>query len=77
MGLALFFKKLKMDLELGLKLRRVADEFSSTDFRFSKDRNGPVFISTETDSMFFLKADLKGIFISSSFASVFFFSSGC
>ncbi|CDP19625.1 unnamed protein product [Coffea canephora] len=49
-----------MDLELGLKLRRVADEFCLADFQFYKDRTGPVFISTETDSKFFLTAHLKG-----------------
>ncbi|XP_027149792.1 cilia- and flagella-associated protein 251 [Coffea eugenioides] len=49
-----------MDLELGLTLRRVADEFCSADFQFSKDRTGPVFISTETESLFFLTAHLKG-----------------
>ncbi|KAL3513891.1 hypothetical protein ACH5RR_026608 [Cinchona calisaya] len=49
-----------MELELGLKLTRVADEFSFIDFRFAKDRSGPVFISTETDSLFILTAHLKG-----------------
>ncbi|KAL1561144.1 hypothetical protein AAHA92_03885 [Salvia divinorum] len=48
-----------MDLELGLKLTSVADEFAS-DFRVAKDRAGPVFVSRETDTAFFLTANLKG-----------------
>ena len=64
-----------MDLELGLKLRRVADEFCLADFQFYKDRTGPVFISTETDSKFFLTAHPKGMLILPHLN--LFFSSGC
>ncbi|CAI9116528.1 OLC1v1017701C1 [Oldenlandia corymbosa var. corymbosa] len=49
-----------MELELELKLTRVADEFSSADFLLAKDRAGPLFISTESDTMFILTAHLKG-----------------
>ncbi|KAL2503697.1 SHSP domain-containing protein [Abeliophyllum distichum] len=49
-----------MELEWGLKLNRVVDGFSSTEFKFAKDRGGPVFFSTETDSMFILTLHLKG-----------------
>lgn len=49
-----------MELELGLKLARVADEFSSADLLIAKDRAGPLFLSTETDSLFILTAHLKG-----------------
>ncbi|KAG6422726.1 hypothetical protein SASPL_113106 [Salvia splendens] len=48
-----------MELELGLKLTNVADKFAS-DFRIAKDRAGPVFVSRETDTAFFLTAHLKG-----------------
>ncbi|KAH6780255.1 HSP20-like chaperones superfamily protein [Perilla frutescens var. hirtella] len=48
-----------MELELGLKLTSAADEFTS-DFTIAKDRAGPVFMSRETDTMFFLTAHLKG-----------------
>ncbi|PIN02927.1 hypothetical protein CDL12_24557 [Handroanthus impetiginosus] len=48
-----------MELELGLKLNRVADEFNS-DFQIGIDRSGPVFMSRETDTMFVLTAHLKG-----------------
>ncbi|XP_057773584.1 uncharacterized protein LOC130992837 [Salvia miltiorrhiza] len=48
-----------MELELGLKLTSVTDEFTS-DFRIAKDRASPVFVSRETDSMFFLTAHLRG-----------------
>ncbi|GER34051.1 hypothetical protein STAS_10232 [Striga asiatica] len=43
----------------GLKLTRAADDFTS-DFQLSKDRAGPVFLSSETDAMFILTAHLKG-----------------
>ncbi|CAI9763953.1 unnamed protein product [Fraxinus pennsylvanica] len=49
-----------MELELGLKLDRVVDDFSSTEFKIVKDRAGPVFLSSETDFMFILTAHLKG-----------------
>ncbi|XP_060193098.1 uncharacterized protein LOC132622499 [Lycium barbarum] len=49
-----------MEMEMGLKLTRVADEFSSTEFQFAKDRAGPLFQSTETDTMFILTVHLKG-----------------
>ncbi|KAG6419736.1 hypothetical protein SASPL_116248 [Salvia splendens] len=49
-----------MELELGLKLTNAADEFAS-DFLIAKDRAGPVFVSRETDTAFFLlTAHLKG-----------------
>ncbi|XP_012838293.1 PREDICTED: uncharacterized protein LOC105958836 [Erythranthe guttata] len=50
-----------MEMELGLKFTRVADEFTS-DFQLMKDRAGPLFLSRETDSMFILTAHLKGFF---------------
>ncbi|PHU20087.1 hypothetical protein BC332_11238 [Capsicum chinense] len=49
-----------MEMEMGLKLTRAADEFSSTEFQFAKDRAGPLFQSTETDKMFILTVHLKG-----------------
>ncbi|KAL2467908.1 uncharacterized protein Fot_51433 [Forsythia ovata] len=49
-----------MELEWGLKLNRVVDGFSSTEFKFAKDRGGPVFFSSETDSVFILTLHLKG-----------------
>ncbi|KAJ8531277.1 hypothetical protein K7X08_026711 [Anisodus acutangulus] len=49
-----------MEMEMGLKLTRLADEFSSTEFQFAKDRAGPLFQSTETDTMFILTVHLKG-----------------
>ncbi|XP_009616412.1 uncharacterized protein LOC107781517 [Nicotiana tabacum] len=49
-----------MEMELGLKLTRAADEFSSTEFQFAKDRAGSLFQSTETDTMFILSVHLKG-----------------
>ncbi|PHT50504.1 hypothetical protein CQW23_10251 [Capsicum baccatum] len=49
-----------MEMEMGLKLTRAADEFSSTEFQFAKDRAGPLFQSTETDTMFILTVHLKG-----------------
>ncbi|KAL0365972.1 UNVERIFIED_CONTAM: hypothetical protein Sradi_3487300 [Sesamum radiatum] len=48
-----------MELELGLKLTSIADEFTS-DFKITKDRAGPLFLSRETDAMFILTAHLKG-----------------
>lgn len=60
-----------MELELGLKLARVADEFNSADFQISKDRSGPLFLSRETDTMFILTAHLRG---SKFFALLFWFS---
>lgn len=48
-----------MELELGLKLTSVADEFTS-DFQIAKDRAAPVFVSRETDAIFLLTAHLKG-----------------
>ncbi|KAL0432290.1 UNVERIFIED_CONTAM: hypothetical protein Slati_2563300 [Sesamum latifolium] len=48
-----------MELELGLKLTSIADEFTS-DFKIAKDRAGPLFLSRETDAMFILTAHLKG-----------------
>ncbi|KAH0679979.1 hypothetical protein KY284_021064 [Solanum tuberosum] len=49
-----------MEMEMGLKLTRVANESSSTEFQFAKDRAGPLFQSTETDTMFILTVHLKG-----------------
>lgn len=48
-----------MELELGLKFTRVADEFTS-DFQITKDRAGALFLSRETDTVFVLTAHLKG-----------------
>ncbi|KAG8378102.1 hypothetical protein BUALT_Bualt08G0103300 [Buddleja alternifolia] len=48
-----------MDLELGAKLTRIADEFLS-DFRVAKDRDGPLFLSRETNNLFIVTAHLKG-----------------
>ncbi|XP_015072997.1 uncharacterized protein LOC107017244 [Solanum pennellii] len=49
-----------MEMEMGLKLTRVANESSSTEFQFAKDRAGPLFQSRETDTMFILTVHLKG-----------------
>ncbi|GMH01015.1 hypothetical protein Nepgr_002854 [Nepenthes gracilis] len=49
-----------MELELGLKITKTLDDPASTDFWITKDRAGPLFMSTETDSMFILTAHLKG-----------------
>ncbi|GAB2274419.1 hypothetical protein Dimus_009187 [Dionaea muscipula] len=49
-----------MEIELGLKITNTIDDLVSTDFRLAKDRAGPLFISTETDSLFILNAHLKG-----------------
>lgn len=57
-------------MELELKLARVADEFS-TDFQIAKDRSGPLFLSTETASMFILTVHLRGSHFS--FAKLLFF----
>ncbi|GFP80170.1 17.6 kDa class i heat shock protein 1 [Phtheirospermum japonicum] len=46
-------------MELGLKLTRAADDFTSY-FQISKDRAGPLFLSKETDAMYILTAHLKG-----------------
>ncbi|KAK6131047.1 hypothetical protein DH2020_035210 [Rehmannia glutinosa] len=46
-------------MELGIKLRRAADEFSS-DFQIAKDRAAPLFLSRQTDTIFVLTAHLKG-----------------
>ncbi|XP_073305376.1 uncharacterized protein [Primulina huaijiensis] len=48
-----------MELELGIKLARVADEFTS-DFQISKDHAGPLFFSRETEAMFILTSHLHG-----------------
>ncbi|KAK4433773.1 hypothetical protein Salat_0540000 [Sesamum alatum] len=48
-----------MELELGLKLTSIADEFTS-DFKIAKDRAGPLFLSRETEATFILTAHLKG-----------------
>ncbi|XP_052189162.1 uncharacterized protein LOC127799289 [Diospyros lotus] len=49
-----------MELELGLKIIRTSDDFSSADLRIAKDRSGPLFVSRESDAMFILTAYLKG-----------------
>ncbi|KAL3634914.1 hypothetical protein CASFOL_021968 [Castilleja foliolosa] len=48
-----------MEMELGLKLTRPEDDFTSY-FQISKDRAGPLFLSKETEAMFILTAHLKG-----------------
>lgn len=52
-----------MEMEMGLKLTRPADEFSSREFQFAKDRGGPLYQSIETDTMFILTVHLKGQFL--------------
>ncbi|CAN4116472.1 unnamed protein product [Withania somnifera] len=47
-------------MEMGLKLTRVADELSSAEFQFAKDRADLLFQSTETDTLFILTVHLKG-----------------
>ncbi|XP_019152596.1 PREDICTED: uncharacterized protein LOC109149335 [Ipomoea nil] len=49
-----------MDVELGLKLTRPADEFSSANFQLLKDHRSPLFQSKETITMFILTAHLRG-----------------
>ncbi|XP_009771868.1 uncharacterized protein LOC107803925 [Nicotiana tabacum] len=49
-----------MEMELGLKLTRAADEFSSAEFQFAKDRAGSLFQSAETDTTFILSVHLRG-----------------
>ncbi|PRQ24699.1 putative HSP20-like chaperone [Rosa chinensis] len=50
-----------MDLELGLEITKNADDHtSSSDFRIAKEKSGPVFISTETESAYILTAHLEG-----------------
>lgn len=49
-----------MEVELGLKLTKCVDEFTSTDLHIAKDRTGPLFVSNETETMFILTAHLKG-----------------
>ncbi|KAL3840108.1 hypothetical protein ACJIZ3_024699 [Penstemon smallii] len=48
-----------MELELGLKFTRAADEFTS-EFKIAKDSLGPLFLTRETEAMFVLNALLKG-----------------
>ncbi|OIT20188.1 PREDICTED: uncharacterized protein LOC109220528 [Nicotiana attenuata] len=49
-----------MEMEMGLKLTRAADEFSSAEFQFAKDRAGSLFQSSETDTTFILSVHLRG-----------------
>ncbi|XP_031120609.1 uncharacterized protein LOC116023740 [Ipomoea triloba] len=49
-----------MDVQLGLKLTRPADEFSSANFQLLKDHRSPLFQSRETITMFILTAHLRG-----------------
>nr|GLL18444.1 uncharacterized protein LOC109149335 [Ipomoea trifida] len=49
-----------MDVQLGLKLTRPADEFSSANLQLLKDHRSPLFQSKETISMFILTAHLRG-----------------
>lgn len=58
-----------MDLQLGFKLTRPADVFSSANFQLLKDHRGPLFQSRETISMFNLTAHLRGS--ASFFSNVF------
>ncbi|XP_068659774.1 uncharacterized protein [Aristolochia californica] len=48
-----------MELELGLKIRRARDNLSS-DIQISKKYGGPLFTSTETETMFILVGHLPG-----------------
>ncbi|KAL5560169.1 hypothetical protein UlMin_036380 [Ulmus minor] len=50
-----------MEIELGLKITKTKHDFTSTSqFQFSKDSSGPVFLSRETNKLFILVAHLKG-----------------
>ncbi|KAI3903033.1 hypothetical protein MKW92_024815 [Papaver armeniacum] len=51
-----------MELEIGLKITKTKDDgnFTTSNLRITKDGNGPVFVSSETESMFILTAHLKG-----------------
>ncbi|KAJ1438443.1 HSP20-like chaperone [Sesbania bispinosa] len=50
-----------MELELGLKITKTRDDIASiSEYQLAKDREGPVFKSRETNTMFILTAHLKG-----------------
>ncbi|GAV59883.1 HSP20 domain-containing protein [Cephalotus follicularis] len=50
-----------MELEVGLKMTHIKDYLTSTtDILITKDSSGPLFMSRETDNMFFLILHLKG-----------------
>ncbi|KAF6163384.1 hypothetical protein GIB67_029233 [Kingdonia uniflora] len=49
-----------MEFELGLKISKTSESLTSTDFRITKDRAGPLFFSKETKTMFILIVNLKG-----------------
>ncbi|KAK3043872.1 hypothetical protein RJ639_000571 [Escallonia herrerae] len=49
-----------MELGMELKLTKVLDDVAYADLMIAKDRAGPLFLSTETESMFILTAHLKG-----------------
>ncbi|MCL7022611.1 hypothetical protein MKW94_018646 [Papaver nudicaule] len=51
-----------MELEIGLKITKTRDDgnLTTSNLRITKDGNGPVFVSSETESMFVLTAHLKG-----------------
>ncbi|KAG9152295.1 hypothetical protein Leryth_025384 [Lithospermum erythrorhizon] len=48
-----------MDVEL--RLTRAIDQFSSSELQIAKNREGPVFVSRETENMFILTANLTGL----------------
>ncbi|KAJ4966954.1 hypothetical protein NE237_018803 [Protea cynaroides] len=52
-------KKSSMELELGLKITRTRDDLTS-ELRIAKNRDGPLFLSKETETKFVLTAQLKG-----------------
>ncbi|KAI3993204.1 hypothetical protein MKX01_009947 [Papaver californicum] len=51
-----------MELEIGLKITKTKDDgnLTTSNLRIAKDANGPVFVSSETESWFVLTAHLKG-----------------
>ncbi|KAK2996578.1 hypothetical protein RJ639_042235 [Escallonia herrerae] len=49
-----------MELGMELKLTEVLDDVAYADLMITKDRAGPLFLSTETETMFILTAHLKG-----------------
>ncbi|KAI3857289.1 hypothetical protein MKX03_003131 [Papaver bracteatum] len=51
-----------MELEIGLKITKTKDDgnLTTSNLKITKDGNGPVFVSSETESMFILTAHLKG-----------------
>ncbi|KAA8546571.1 hypothetical protein F0562_002690 [Nyssa sinensis] len=49
-----------MELELGLKITKVLEDFASAELLIAKDQAGPLFLSRETNTMFVLNVHLKG-----------------